>query len=483
VLEMPELENLLLNITNRDHIYNIVNRIIISLLPEDLKKEALKSERMKILSTDVFFLHYSSHPILKDFNKDELLESARIVISRYVESKDFMKARISTELDEQTSMIFSVAFLKNLLKSLTTSTTESKQKNEELEGEGKGKESVGTESGKEEGERKTGTTDNLQELNEKHDKEMTAQARQEKKEGMDKAILEALSQASLYATRAKQLKDIGFSGGASREKGDVKKLLNLTEVIMEVKEAQEIMDLLRKMNETIPKTIHTEKIYNLYGEEVRGYRRTKKFERAIPREFALPKEIFFSKYSSEGLLTIEKKESKKGIFYLLLDKSGSMSGHKLVWSRSVALFFLRLAMQKEMEVQMRMFDSEPYPYATPMRSISEMIESVITVASNGGTDIKKALSVAIDDLGKVKKKKETFILLITDGEDRFSMQKDSSWKNVRLITIMVSGDNEVLKNLSDLYLKAGLTVDGALSIAREGERLLLTGEKSKYKHA
>ncbi|MGB9784564.1 MAG: hypothetical protein ACPLSO_02050, partial [Fervidicoccaceae archaeon] len=70
-----------------------------------------------------------------------------------------------------------------------------------------------------------------------------------------------------------------------------------------------------------------------------------------------------------------------------------------------------------------------------------------------------------------------------DGEDRFSMQKDSSWKNVRLITIMVSGDNEVLKNLSDLYLKAGLTVDGALSIAREGERLLLTGEKSKYKHA
>jgi len=79
--------------------------------------------------------------------------------------------------------------------------------------------------------------------------------------------------------------------------------------------------------------------------------------------------------------------------------------------------------------------------------------------------------------------KRSIILLITDGEDRFSIQRDHSWKNVQLVTIMVSGENEVLKSISDLYLKAGLTVDGALAIAREGELLMTTGERSRYRHA
>lgn len=482
---MPELKNLLINITNRDQIYNVVSRMILSLLPEDLRKEAAKNEKMKILSTDVFFLHYSAHPILAEQSSDELLESARIIISRYAESKDFLKARISTELDEQTSLIFSTVFLRTLLKSLTTSATEGKKKKKgELEGEGKGKGIGEGEKGEEKGEERRGAAEGFKNAEEKDaEGESAEQAPQEEKKGMDKAIIEALAQASSYAEKAKQLKDIGFSGGASREKGDVKKLLNLTELVMKVREAQEIMDLLKKMSESIPKTIHTERIYNIYGEEIGGYRRTKRLDRALPREFALPKELFISKYSSEGLLMIEKEEYKKGIFYLLLDKSGSMSGHKLVWSRSVALFLLRLAMQREMEVRMRMFDSEPYPYASPMVSYGEMIESALSVASNGGTDIKKAISTALDDIKKWKAEREAFILLITDGEDRFSMERDAYWKNVHLITIMVSGDNEVLRHLSDLYLKAGLTVDGALAIAREGEKLLLTGERSKYRHA
>jgi len=482
---MDRATNLLVNITNRDSIYNIISRIILSLLPEDLAKEAAKNEKAKILSTDVFFLHYSSHPILSDRSEDEFLESARLILLRYIDSEEFLRTRISTMLDEETSLVFSVTFLRNLLKSLTTSATQSKGKRGEVEGGGKGKGSSEEKSNEGEGGDRKTATDIYEERNRENEPtgESLAQKPNEAENASEQAIAEALSRASEYASLAKQLKDIGFSGGASREKGSIRKLLDLTEAVIEVKESREILNMFRIMKEAASKTIHSEKVLEIHGEEVRGYGRTKKLEKAIPKEFAAPQPIFLAKYSSEGLLTIEKEESKKAVFYLLLDKSGSMSGHKLVWSRSVALFLLRLAGSKGMKTFMRLFDSEPYPYGSPMENLNDMIQSVLTVPSNGGTDIRKAISVALEDISKERGGKRSIILLITDGEDRFSIQRDHSWKNVQLVTIMVSGENEVLKSISDLYLKAGLTVDGALAIAREGELLMTTGERSRYRHA
>ncbi|MEM4463433.1 MAG: VWA domain-containing protein [Fervidicoccaceae archaeon] len=482
---MTELQNLLLNITNKDYIYNVISKLIISLLPEDLASQASKNERLTLLSTDAFFLHYSAHPMLSDHNNDELLENARLIFYRYMTSNDFMKARASTVLDEHTSLIFSTVFLRKLIESLTTSVSEGKGGRGELEGPGKGKRPQLQEQengGKSEKKDVMSGQAAPQDQKEKEG-EIQIEEKLADRETAERAMAQALSQASAYTSRAKQLKDIGFSGGASREKGDVRRLLDLTELIMQVREAQEIIDLLQKLTDVFPKTVHMKKETSLHGEEIGGYRRTKKIERALPREFSLPRDLFISKYYGEGLISLEKEISKKGILYVLLDKSGSMSGHKLIWSRSIALFFIRLAYMRGMSVFMRMFDSEPYPYNNPMSSFPSMIEAVLKIASNGGTDIKKAMGVALEDVGKQMRNNRAFIFLITDGEDKFTMRRDTSWKNIYLITVMVSGDNDVLKSLSDLYLKAGLTIDGALSIAKEGEKLITAAERSKFTHA
>ncbi|MCI4396104.1 MAG: hypothetical protein JHC28_00900 [Thermoprotei archaeon] len=483
-MERAEHRNLLLNLTNKDPIYKVIERIILSLLPNEISKKVSKSEDLKMLATDIFFIHYSTKPILIDNHQNSFLENARKAVSKYMNTVEFAKARSITELDEETSLIFAATFLKSLL--------------EELSSQGKGKEKQSEELVEDEtknGESKDNTneskTNNQNESfdqsadDNENDKKFTNSKEKDNfnVKDFEEKVSEAISQATAYATAAKQLKSSGLSSGSSREKGDIKKLLRLAEVVISVKESREVLELFRKLEDLSPRTVHIDKKQSVYGEEVGGYSRTKNFERAAPREFALAEELLLSKYTSEGLLTLEKEVGSKGIVYILLDKSGSMIGNKLVWSRSVALFLLRLGKLNGMELLMRMFDSEPHPYDKPLRSFSDMVELVLTVSPNGGTDIKNALNVAIEDLRKIRGKRNSFVFLITDGEDRFTFQKNAGWKGISLFSIMVEGDNEVLKAISDLYLKTGLTLEGALAIGREGSKLLYSAKKAKYRHA
>jgi uncharacterized protein with von Willebrand factor type A (vWA) domain len=93
---------------------------------------------------------------------------------------------------------------------------------------------------------------------------------------------------------------------------------------------------------------------------------------------------------------------------------------------------------------------------------------LLTVRSDGGTNIDEALRTALKDLEKLKEQTNT-IILITDGEDKVETKPEDLKKyNASLVAIMIEGRNDMLKTLAEAsggqYLSAVPTEDGALKI-------------------
>jgi len=91
-----------------------------------------------------------------------------------------------------------------------------------------------------------------------------------------------------------------------------------------------------------------------------------------------------------------------------------------------------------------------------MKDVTSLFEYIARMKNAGGTDISRALVTALRDLIE-KRIQHASIVLVTDGIDRITertlreaLKKTSS----RLITVMIKGDNESLKRISTIYLKA-----------------------------
>jgi len=198
--------------------------------------------------------------------------------------------------------------------------------------------------------------------------------------------------------------------------------------------------------------------------EFEGYTRGHDVERIVPSELAYPDVFFYAKFADSQLILYDKViYMSMGPLYVLIDKSGSMEGSKMLWAKATAIALLLRSRKERRPFYVRFFDSEPFElfkvesHRNPS-SVTKLMEYIAKVKNGGGTDITKAVVVACNDILRSHGLKDVSdIVLITDGEDRVAknlIRKYLAKSRARLITVMIQGDNEDLRELSDKYLKA-----------------------------
>ena len=153
---------------------------------------------------------------------------------------------------------------------------------------------------------------------------------------------------------------------------------------------------------------------------------------------------------------------------IVVHNSGSMSGLKLVWSRSLALALYKSCVDRRVRFKLRMFDSTTHPDRGFIEDPIEILEYILKTEADGGTRISYAVrSVLSERWGEPK-----ILVLVTDGEDRVDLdRKEIEDSNTTLLTVMVGGDNENLKLISDEYLSIAVDVDGAISVIKATEKI------------
>jgi len=172
----------------------------------------------------------------------------------------------------------------------------------------------------------------------------------------------------------------------------------------------------------------------------------------IPKNF-VDDEITEIKMLNGSFITFSKKSNIDG-YYVLLDKSGSMGGEKIVNARAIAFALGLLAKQRRLKFMFRFFDN--YVYDMIDKLTLENLAKIGSVDADGGTCISCALNKALEDL---RNKKEFIIIVITDGEDEFNTEPlVNAIKNGKHKLISVLIGNESFHNLTELTKK----VDGVV---------------------
>jgi len=150
-----------------------------------------------------------------------------------------------------------------------------------------------------------------------------------------------------------------------------------------------------------------------------------------------------------------------GPLYVLLDKSGSMDGEKIRWAKATAIALFMRARREGRPFLIRFFDSAPYTLIKVSRSSKpsetlRLMEYLARIKSGGGTDITRSIVSACQDVAGLRMKGLGELILITDGEDRIAenmVRKHLRENNLRLITVMVMGENPDLRRISSKYFK------------------------------
>ncbi|WP_036720530.1 VWA domain-containing protein, partial [Paenibacillus sp. JCM 10914] len=101
---------------------------------------------------------------------------------------------------------------------------------------------------------------------------------------------------------------------------------------------------------------------------------------------------------------------------LVIDRSGSMSGQKIELAKESAMRTVELLRPKD-TVGVVAFDDQPW-WVVPPQTLGdkeEVLSSIQSIPSAGGTDIYPAVSSALDEMLKVKSQRR-HIILMTDGQ-------------------------------------------------------------------
>ncbi len=626
------LENNLINVTNRDFVYTLVAQRIGGHLPKEIKAIYDSCEHVRIIATDCYFLHYALYPFLRNRNDDDVLEEVRRFLQDYMSDERYQRVKMLTTLDDEMSLVYSIALAKSII-------------------------------GKVLG-RLIGELELSQLMNpDSRVKSKIVNAVYAIADAGELGIVldHAVEEAEEITKNANEIRELIGGKKAGKEAGTFKKVLDLAEHMLYVKFMKDIVTMSKRLSEYVPKASKILKRRGRFGDELSGYAITKRVERALPREIALPEELFLKKLTGEGFLMREKLSVAEGAYYILIDKcldgetlitlrsgelvpikdvkvgdevlsvrfdrvrrrfynvvlgsydevetlepklsyakvlfvkkdykdvleiktpfnsikmtknhvvpifrygkiveifagdirigdclfmpllrryhfgskarilrpdsvifgvgyrltekigyksrfytksfmlvpvteiryagktevydivlekdhhfiangyvvhnSGSMHGEKTVWARSVAMALYRMAMTKKRRYFLRFFDTRVYPSDRPLDDPEEVVDAILKVKSNGGTDITNAISTALDDLIERGLSDYTnTVVIITDGED---VVQDLSRKlkraNASLISVMIQGDNETLKALSDQYMKAELSEIGGAKLLK-----------------
>lgn len=500
---MPGLRNNLLNIGPGSPAYDVAAKRITELAGKHAASEdaklLLQLDQFPIAAGDTFFLYYSVFPVLAPENPDKLLNTVLEHYRRHVETEEYRRARILTELDDQLSTVYAVTFVTVLTERLAEKLREDREKHEKLREMlrkmKKLKENLGQRTpqaagtcpvglpglptptlggagGEEEGEPSGQPTPptqppELEELQERI-RELLDQAISEK--DLRGALWEAEARAGYVAEKVATLQRMVGGREAGKAPGSLEKLADLADLILRHEVDVQAVELAGKIADTMPRFVKVLKERDKLGDELGGYRLTRNPERALPRELALPDDIFYYKLANSGLLSREKITVREGAFYVLLDKSGSMAERgKFTWANATALALLKLARAKGRRFYARLFDHTVYQLlddGDPLRLSQELLATV----PNGGTSIDSALRTALEDLaeGGLSEKTNT-VIIITDGEDEVTVKPEEFKRvNATLVAVMVQGYNARLEELARAtggrYMKVEPTREGGLRV-------------------
>ena len=474
--DISELENNLINITTKDMIYRIkaneLSREFISAFQnwaEGNKFNALfyLIPQMKVLATDAYYTHYSVVPLLRSSeNPDNILENTRKFFKEYVESSDYKRIKPLTTLNDDMSKIYALALAKSIIMKLRDELNK-KGEGDKLDKLSEIYTDILMNQGSNALENGTYQLNNQQ-------KQIVQQVIEaiNKNVNMEQVLATAIKDAENATRNADEVMKLIGGKEAGKEAGTFEKVLGLTLETLWNVDFKTIIDTAGKIAESMPHFVSITKERDKHGDELYGYRTTRKPWEALARDLALPDEVFEAKLLGNGLLAREKVVTKEGAYYVIIDKSGSMMGEKTRWARSVALALFKLARMKKRKYFLRFFDFIVHP-DEPISDPFQAIEYILKIGSDGGTSIDTALSTALKDLKERKLSEHTnTIIIITDGEDEVTIPVEAfKENNATLVAIMIQGDNYALKKIAEAtggkYLKAVLDREGALKVIEE----------------
>ncbi|MHA1594785.1 MAG: VWA domain-containing protein [Candidatus Baldrarchaeia archaeon] len=460
-----EIRNNLVNVTNKDPVYQAIMNRIAEYLPEDLRTLYHSAPQIPIIASDCYFMHYSVYPMLVEKNDDQILENARKHKEEYMKTENYQNIKTLTTLDDEMSLAYGIKFAKVILEELKKKLEEQMQQQGQQGRQGLQQLLQSASQGNKQAQQQ------LSHMCQQVLQNMLNQQNQGRT--MFQQVLQnAMQQAQKFTENARDVRELLGGRGVSKDPGSFEYVLDLSEKMLHVNDIEEIITFSKRMLDIIPKFTKIAKKETHLKTPIRlGYRKTKKIWRAIPKDLA-DDEIFEMRYFSNGLRTWQHFSITEGSYYVVIDKSGSMSGEKTVWARSVALALFRLAIKKRRKYFLRFFDTNVHPADRPLEDPKEVLEAILKVDSNGGTYIDHALEVAINDIKERGLSEYTnTVILITDGiDDVKDWTEDLRKNNVKLISIMIDGDNDSLKKASSVYMKATPTEDGAIRLLKVAER-------------
>ncbi|KSW12325.1 hypothetical protein CF15_06170 [Pyrodictium occultum] len=416
---------------------------IISLLHKLLPEPIKTPDYLNVdLAITVYYSLFLPYPLLErpsNADERELLHYA--IVSKMLSSPKISEVKKHTIADTTTSMVASAVFLESLAQRLNRMPRPQG-------GDASSEESRGAE-----------------------------EATQETSK-LEKAVEKALDSAQEAARQAKEITNLAMKFAAGNAS-----MLSLDEVIKDVINLARNTDInmLLEALKTIESTksyIKSKKLPSPRG-ELDGYELGDNIERVVASELALPQELFLVKLAERNLLLYKKVVNEDyGKFYVLLDKSGSMMGMKIIWAKAVALALAQRAVRERREFYLRFFDSIPYPpfhisKRIHGRDVVKLLEYIAKIRANGGTDITRAILTAVNDImTRSAASRVSDIILITDGEDRVAIEtvrRALARANARLHTVMIYGNNPDLRALSDSYMIATkLDKEEALKVVMAG---------------
>ena len=259
-----------------------------------------------------------------------------------------------------------------------------------------------------------------------------------------RAIASALGEAKEAARRAKAIVKIGAGVGKGVSSFTLGELLDLRFAV----DVEELLRVFREIDAPLRRALRE----SLWGEYA-GIKFGRDLSRLAPSALALPDELFWYRYATSTLPQLETRVEELERFIVMIDKSGSMHGRKTLWARAVALALAKLAHTQRIEAYCGFFDYEVHRVYDLRREFPEALKAILCVVSEGDTSIDTALREA--------DRYRATIILITDGEDAVTYRPRN-----RLISVMVEGRNEALREASDEYLRVEPDREGMLRLFR-----------------
>jgi len=392
------------------------------------------------LGIDVFYLFYLPFPIIappKNDIQDQRIQLRYMIAREIMGNQEARKIRFYTMANSGRSIVIGASFLEHLLRELNPQTGGERDSGGESQDNQGGDQGDNREGG--EDSRSTDLRD---------------------------AIRRALRRVEKEIDNISKLEQL--STGTQAGSGSILEMIESSNDIIRLARNTDIEKLLESLSFAEEMTFRSrKKTMRSPKGEIIGLARGTQITRISRSEYALFKEEKYSnvllyKWATGKLILYEKVVRQDyGPLYVLLDKSGSMDGEKIRWAKATAIALFMRARREGRPFLIRFFDSAPYTLIKVSRSSKpsetlRLMEYLARIKSGGGTDITRSIVSACQDVAGLRMKGLGELILITDGEDRIAenmVRKHLRENNLRLITVMVMGENPDLRRISSKYFK------------------------------